>query len=244
MEKRLIRRKTHSPLEKEGMRDAAIPTRDKIYESILDAVVGHRILPGTRLPEDQLAKLYGVSRTIIRLALQKLEFEGVITAARNRSPQVSTPTADEANQIFEARLVVETAIIRKLCGALSTDEINELKNLLKAEHDAFERGDGKTSIKLSGEFHIRMAELAGNPVLTQFLHQLVSRTSLILAVFGKNIHSICAADEHEELLSVIESGDVEAADRELKRHFKAIQSRIQLGKLNDKTVDLAAALRL
>jgi DNA-binding GntR family transcriptional regulator len=219
--------------------------REAIYASVLDAVVGHRLPPGTRLPEDQLAGLFGVSRTIVRLALQKLEFEGVVVAERNRGAQVATPTVEEARQIFEARLAIETTIVRRLCARrVTADVVARRHRALEAEEAAFHRGDGKTSIKLSGDFHILLADIAGNRVLAGFLRQLVSRTSLILAVYGRNIHATCAADEHMRLLEVIRSGDAEAAEAELARHFAAIQSRISLSVVEDKPADLAAALRL
>jgi DNA-binding GntR family transcriptional regulator len=218
--------------------------RDQIYSSVLDAVLAHRLLPGTRLPEDQLATLFGVSRTIVRLALQKLEFEGVVVAERNRGAQIATPTVDEARQIFEARLSIETTIVRQLSSGIARDDVASLRSSIEAEERAFQNGDGKTSIKLSGDFHVLLADIAGNAVLAAFLRQLVSRTSLILAVYGRNIHMTCAAEEHMALLEKICTGDADAAEAELVHHFDEIQKRISLRPITDSPIDLAAALRL
>ena len=63
-----------------------------LYQSVLEAVVEHRLPPGAKLTEEQLGAVFGVSRTIVRSALQALAHDHIVTIARNRGAFVSAPT--------------------------------------------------------------------------------------------------------------------------------------------------------
>src|SRR3989442_13070080 len=80
---------------------------DGVYSAIFDAILEQRLLPGVRLSEEELGKLFGVSRTLNRQSLIRLNAEGIVTTERHRGAQVRTPTLEEATQIFAARELVE-----------------------------------------------------------------------------------------------------------------------------------------
>ena len=72
---------------------------------------------------------------------------------------------------------------------------------MRAEEAARQAGDARVSIRLAGEFHIRLGELAGNTLLRRYLGELVSRCSLILALYGRPHSADCAVNEHREIVA-------------------------------------------
>ena len=83
---------------------------DIVYAHIFEAILEQRLAPGTKLSEEALGEIFGVSRTIIRRALSRLAHEGVVLLRPNRGAVVASPSVEEARQVFLARRLVERAI--------------------------------------------------------------------------------------------------------------------------------------
>mgnify|MGYP001057434331 FL=1 len=82
---------------------------ESIYEALLTAIVEQQLLPGSKLPEEALAEVFGVSRTGVRKALQRLAAVQMVTLTPKRGAQVASPTVDEAREIFRTRALLEVA---------------------------------------------------------------------------------------------------------------------------------------
>src|SRR5579872_1818109 len=87
---------------------------EDLYRAVLEAVVEHRLPPGAKLTEEQLGAVFGVSRTIVRSALQALAHDHIVTIARNRGAFVSAPSIADAHDVFFGRKLVEAAIAREV----------------------------------------------------------------------------------------------------------------------------------
>src|ERR1700727_2505858 len=131
-----------------------------------------------------LGEAFDCSRTQIRRILVVLAERGVVTLHMNRGAFVSSPKADEARDVFEARRAVERTIVLSAAARADREAFNQLRVSVRAGAEAEARGDRPEAIRLSGEFHIGLAQVAGNVVLTRFLEQLVARTSLIIGLYG------------------------------------------------------------
>ncbi|MFZ2101004.1 MAG: GntR family transcriptional regulator, partial [Oricola sp.] len=167
-----------------------------ICNQIEAAILQHRIRPGMKLAEDEVGETFGVSRTVARSALQALAHGGLVTIERNRGAFVSRPTIREAHEVFEARALVEPRIARMAARAMTPERLEALRRHIDAEHDAMKRGDMGLALSLSGSFHTAIAEIADQKVLTQFLRSLVSRSSLIIALYWKRPDTTCESHSH------------------------------------------------
>src|SRR5437867_4139986 len=87
---------------------------ERMYDEIYSAIIKHNLPPGTKLPEDALADVFGVSRTRIRKVLHQLAHEGMVSLERNRGASVAKPPTQEARDVFAARRLVETAAVREI----------------------------------------------------------------------------------------------------------------------------------
>jgi DNA-binding GntR family transcriptional regulator len=213
----------------------------RIYDSIFNAVMSHRLPPGTKITEQSLCELFKVSRTIVRKVLQRLAHEQIIELRLNRGATIASPTPQETHEIFAARRVVEAAIVPLAVAQATPAQLARLRRHIRSEHAALEAGDRSTWIRLTGEFHLELAEVAGNRILARFLSQLVSRCSLIIALYDSPISVPCADGEHEQLLVVIGSRDTARALKLMDQHLLAIEHRLRLDERTD-AIDLARIL--
>ena len=94
-----------------------------------------------------------------------------------------------------------------------------------AEEERASGREAATSIRLAGEFHIMLAEMTGNTLLARYVNEVVSRCSLILALYGRPHSSECGVSEHRQVLEALASGDAERASGMMAEHLKAITSR-------------------
>jgi DNA-binding GntR family transcriptional regulator len=210
-------------------RRRARPTDERIHHELSDAIIDHRIPPGVALPEDALAGAFGVSRTVIRKALLRLGHEKLVELRPNRGAVVARPTIEQARQVFEARRVIEAAVVATAVERATSAQLAAIQSSLTAEADAERRGDRRGLIRLSGDFHRALAAAAHNDVLVAFLGELISRSSLILALYQSSGAMPCSHDDHAAILEAIARRDVAAAQARMAQHLTEIERRLDLG---------------
>ncbi len=198
-----------------------------VYQRLRRAILEQALKPGTRLREDAIGEQFGVSRTIVRQALVRLESEHLVDTQRNRGACVAEPTLDEAEQIFEIRHCLEAEVIRRLVQRISVIGLESLDAHVDQE-DRVRGKDGPVSIRLAGEFHILLAELTGNKILCNYVSELVTRCSLILAMYSRSHSSDCAVDEHRQIIQALRDKDIDAALSIMNHHLGAVQGRASL----------------
>lgn len=214
--------KSKLPDKRSGLRDASI------HREMSQAIVDHRIPPGTALQEDALAAAFGVSRTVIRKVLQKLSHERLVDLAPNKGATVARPSADEAKEVFDARRLIEKILVERVIATADDKSIEDLGKLVAAEKSAFEAGDKTLRLNLSGDFHRQLARLAGNSVLDSFLNELISRTSLIIALYESPGAVPCSHGEHMEIVGALRRRDVKKAAQFMDHHLQHIEAQIEL----------------
>ncbi len=212
----------------------------RIVESILDAIVERRLMPGTKLAEQQIADIFAVSRTVVRQALNQLSRDHLVTLEPARGARVATPSVDEARQVFEVRKMLESAMLRQLAAGITPAQLATLRRHLQAEADAVRRTDVAGRTRLLADFHVVMAELTGNAVLAELLADL-SRRSALIALMYQSSHS--AEHSHAEHVAIVEAlaqRDARAAQKLLDGHLGNVERNLQL---DPRGHDLAAVLQ-
>lgn len=213
---------------------------DRIVESITNAIVERRLMPGTKLAEQKIADLFGVSRTIVRQALNQLSRDRLVTLAPARGAIVAMPSVNEARQVFEVRAMIESAMVRQLCASITDAQLAELRAHLREEQAAVGRTDVPGRTRLLADFHVVLARLLGNQVLARLLADLLSRSSLIALMYQSSHSAGQSQQEHVQIVDAIERRDARAAVRLMALHLASVQHDLQL---DPRGTDLAAALR-
>jgi len=212
---------------------------DEVYRRVYESVLAHRLHPGTKLPEEKLAAIFGVSRMKVRKVFTRLEHEQVVEVIHNRGAFVAQPSVDQASDTLEARRVIEPAIVQSLAEKARRHDIDALRKHVASESGAVQRGDKPAYIRLSGEFHNLVAELAGNAVLARMLRELTARTSLTILLYDAAAGSACMIDEHALITDAIERHDPSAAVEIMVRHLKDVENSLVFDRTSGE-VDLAA----
>ena len=202
---------------------------DDVYPQIFDAILEQRIAPGSRFTEDNLGQAFGVSRSIIRQVLARLSHQQVVILQPNHRPRVAAPDAEQTRQILHARRLTETTLVRLACQQPQR-QLLPLRQLLAREREAIERDQRGPAIRLSGEFHLQLAEVAGNAPLAHFLGSLVPLTSLAIAQFEGRARNYCAWQEHSSIVDAVQDADVEKAEALMNQHLDRLEQRL-LGSL-------------
>jgi len=203
-------------------------SNEEIYEKIYIAIQEHRLLPGTKLAEERLAEIFKVSRPRIREVLTRFAYEQIVELIPNKGAFVAKPTIEQARDVFEARRVIEPAIMRRLAQKATPDVVDALLTHVDQEMGARARGDKRAVIRLSGEFHNLCADLAGNSTLARTPRALSTLTCLIILVYDAPPADSCRADEHSLIVQAIQAHDAEGAAQLMLSHLDHIEKSVNL----------------
>jgi DNA-binding GntR family transcriptional regulator len=214
----------------------------EIYARIFQAIVDHRLMPGTHLKEDILCDVYGIGRTRVRAVLSRLAVDHVVDLVANRGAFVCRPTIEEAREVFRARRQIEGHLIRRAAENLDDKIRNALRNHLREEQAARDAGDPSVVIKSCGNFHQVLADQARSPIMSRFLRELIARSSLIIAIYERRPLDECEMDEHRSLTDLVLAGRADEAVELMERHLTGIEDRLDLRPRKEAGDNLRGAL--
>jgi DNA-binding GntR family transcriptional regulator len=221
---------------------AADLSAEQIARSISDAIVARQLPPGTRLREEALARAYGVSRTKIRAALLMLSKDKLIRTMPEKGAFVSKPSAAEAREIYAVRRILESALAREFVARARPADYKRIELHLKSEREAIAGPDVHLRNQLLGRFHILLAEVVGNTVLTEMLQELSARSAIITVFYQSTTDAGCSHDEHMAFIKAAKAGDAARACELMVRHIEHVERSLKFTDDEDSGVDLISAL--
>ena len=215
---------------------------DRVFNAVLNAILDHRLAPGTKLVERDLSELLGASRGAVRAALARLGHNLLVELRPNRGAVIANPSAAQTRDVFEARRVIESAVVQRLARTISPKELTELRAFVAEEQKAYERGDRRTGQRLSIRFHKVLSELAGNTELDRFMEHLICRTPLLtLAHKGPRL-AYCGVAEHREVVEALARQDPAAAVERMGAHLAQLEGQLQVEEEPRPAASLSEAL--
>ena len=223
--------------------DSAMDDEQKIVDRIFGAVMQQTLAPNTKLSESTICESFGVGRMKARRALLLLASQGIVDLRSNRGAFIASPDQKDADEIFEARIHIEPSLTAQVAKEVDEQGLQLLRAHIAKEGNARQAGDRQEIIRLSGEFHVLVATVSGNLFLTRTLRELVTRTSLIVAMFGAGRPSCCRDDEHKRLLEVIEARDAARASKLAREHLEHIKLDLDFTQKHKTEPDLVNLLK-
>ncbi len=215
----------HHDVAKSGLRPAS---DGAVADAISLAIHEHRLAPGTKLGEEELSDVFGVSRTVVRAALQSLAHSHLVDIHRNRGAFVAKPSLRMAREVFEARELLEPRTARAAAEKAKPADIEMLKRHISDEHSALEDGDQGRAVRLSGQFHIEIARIADQSTVADFIEGLIARSSLIVALYWRRESALCESFAHHALVEAIAEGDGQKAEELMRSHLVDLHSALDL----------------
>jgi DNA-binding GntR family transcriptional regulator len=228
--KRTRRQSLKSPMTANGAADATDndDVSERIRNTLAAAISEGALKPGTKILEEAIAEHFGVSRTVVRGALGVLESDHLLERKRNRGTFVAEPSIDQAKSLFEARRKLERLLLELVISRATREQLDALELLTDEEEHIHQHGDEKSKTVLSGKFHIVLAELAGNPVLTEMLSKIVARLSLVMSLYEEDRKDDCGADHHRMIVTALKAKDLAKAQDLMEHHLADIEGRVRL----------------
>lgn len=196
---------------------------DQLFSLLLGAISEHRLPPGTRLPEETLSKIFKVSRERMRKVLLRLSETRCVQLTPNVGARVAAPTLQEVEDLFHTRLLIETETVKLAAQKWTEPQMQSLRAHLQEEEQARVQHNLPEQVRLTGLFHIKIAEMAGNAFLTRFITELVWHTALAVSLYGLSRTSECTELEHQDLLDALQNRNVQEAIDIMREHLEHVQ---------------------
>jgi DNA-binding GntR family transcriptional regulator len=197
----------------------------EIAQRVVEAILARKLNPGERLGEQELADLFGVSRTLVREALMQLQARGFVEVRSRKGWYVVEPSFSQARDAFSARRVIETGLLREAGKPLQT-VIRRLRRHIADERAAIEGGDAATRTFLLADFHVCLADCIGNRLLTDVIRDLTARTTLVASLYQSTHDAQQSCDDHERIVAALAAGELEAAQRLMAEHIGSVQESL------------------
>lgn len=204
-----------------GKSEAEIRTR------IIQAIFEQKLRPNVQITEEQLASAFSVSRTVVRGAIARLSQDGILVKRPNVGTTVASPTKKETRDMLAVRKMVEPEIASLCATSIDDGKFALISEHLKSEAEARRRGDRNTLVRLTGEFHLLIAELAGNSYATRLITGLTTLTCLAILLYASN-EDACPPDEHSQVAEAIFNRDGELAAARMLKHLKHVERDMKL----------------
>jgi DNA-binding GntR family transcriptional regulator len=163
-----------------------------------------------------------VSRTLVREALMQLQARGFVEVRPRKGWYVVEPSFDEAREAFAARRVIETGMLRD-AGRPLQSAIKRLRQHVADERQAIREGDAATRTFLLADFHVCLAECAGNRLLADVMRDLTARTTLVALLYQSTHDAQQSCDEHAAIVDALAKGDTARAEKLMARHIGNVQ---------------------
>jgi DNA-binding GntR family transcriptional regulator len=209
-------------LDKAGV----VPLRaeDRLREDI----VSGRLQPNERLVESDLARSMGVSRTIIRAALVRLEHEGLVEHERHRGARVRLVSQDEAVEILDARAVLEGLAARLAAQRAAAEEVEDLKTILADMQRLREADDLLAVSDENAKLHRRLLDISGHETAARLIgtlnSQMVRFQYRTILLPGRSERSFA---EHAEIIAAVAAGDGDRAEAAMRIHLSSVANALR-----------------
>lgn len=199
-----------------------LPLRDVVFNTLRDAILTGKLVPGERLMENQLAEKLGVSRTPVREALRMLELENLVELVPRKGAQVLDMSEKDIINILEVRSALEGLATSLACKKMTKEELQQLKNMEVDFEKAVADNDVERFVDIDEEFHDLIFAATENSKLIQIFQNLRIQLYRYRMAQAKNndtsMSTIVA--HHRSIIRAIENHDAEDGASVAQSHIK------------------------
>ena len=197
-----------------GMRPA------RVYDRLKDAIITGTLRPLERITENRVAADFGLSRTPVREAFQRLEAEGLIQVVPKRGSFVSRPTIEDILEIYQIRTPLEGTCARVAAERIEDDQLVLLERLVRAEQA---RGPGRSperSLRAAAQFHAAIYACCGNQRMATLRMDLQNQVHRVRALWPSTVARLNDTwGEHAQILAAQRARDADEAERLMIEHM-------------------------
>ena len=199
-----------------------LPLRDVVFNTLRDAILTGKLVPGERLMENQLAEKLGVSRTPVREALRMLELENLVELVPRKGAQVLDMSEKDIVNILEVRSALEGLATSVACKKMTKEDLQQLKNMEVDFEKAVAENDVEHFVDIDEDFHDLIFAATENDKLINIFRNLriqLYRYRMAQAKNNETSMSTIVA-HHRSIIRAIENHDAEEGASIAQGHIK------------------------
>ncbi len=203
---------------------------DAVATAVRDGIAAGELVEGVTYSVYQLAELLGVSRSPVREALLRLAEAGLVEIARNRGFRVLLPRAHDVEEIFEIRLALEPAAVRRVAEHADAEAHRAIAAHLDAMRTAADRDDHASFWPADRALHDAILHSAGNSRAARIVADLRATTALLgppTTATGRTLAQI--HDEHAPIVTAVLDRDPGAAEAAMRTHLETTGRLVRAG---------------
>jgi DNA-binding GntR family transcriptional regulator len=199
----------------------------RAYEALKQDILSCVLAPGSQIFEGELAVRYGTSKTPVREALNLLQQEGLVQVLPRRGYLVAPVTLRDVQEVFQLRLLLETAAAELAAEHITEEALRELNALVAVRYTYRDRASYAQFLRANREFHVAVARASGNGRLALFVGKLLEDMERILHL-GLDLRDSAdeMAAEHAELVDALLRGDGALARRVVTDQLQTSRKRV------------------
>ncbi|MBX5489870.1 MAG: GntR family transcriptional regulator [Chloroflexi bacterium] len=199
----------------------------RAYEALKQDILTCALRPGAQIFEGELAARYGMSKTPVREALNLLGQEGLVQVLPRRGYLVAPVTLRDVQEVYQLRLLLETAAAELAAEHITEEQLRRLKALVAVRYTYRDRASYGRFLRANREFHVAVAEASGNRRLAAFVGKLLEDMERILHL-GLDLRDSAdeMAAEHAELVDALLRGDGALARQVVTAQLQSSRKRV------------------
>lgn len=203
-----------------------INAEEKVYNELRDAIIQRRLYPNMQLTETSIATKLGVSRTPIRAALKRLDYDGLVRIIPNKGAFVASPSIEECRDIYACRLLLEREAAGEAAERITKDELSIYRLHQDEEKESYRKRDFAGFIEANNKMHRVIARASGNSYYIKYVDEQLMKSTIYLVhydtFYTKPYDDLNSVGEHERLYKALETGDKNAAREAMETHIRSI----------------------
>ncbi|MFP4564514.1 MAG: GntR family transcriptional regulator [Spirochaetia bacterium] len=207
-----------SEIRKKDINHTSLPRQ--VYSHIKRMIITQELKGGQRIPEESIARAFGVSRTPIREAMRELEKDGLIHIFPRKHAEVVQVGPEDKKRIGELRIQLDTLSVRLLCGKMTEEQHAEMRSIAEKGDNFAAEGNIARSFEMDSAFHCKMAEFSGNDYLYNFVKTLDLKVQLIRNIVPLDLDEIREGiSVHTDIADLIFAGKCVEAEELVRKHL-------------------------
>ncbi len=195
-------------------------TTENVYHSLREMILGFELFPGSRVTETELAAHFGVSRTPIREAMQRLEVEGYLTVRPKQGGYIRQLDIEELADYYQARIPLELLSLELACTSMPDAKV---RALVEAWDPSVQKGRSDDPAEMDAveeSFHMAIAEGGGNRAILGYLEDINHRIRPIRRLdFTQRERIDRTYEEHHQIAQHLLKRDLQAAQAAMRAHI-------------------------
>ncbi|MFC3282454.1 GntR family transcriptional regulator [Litchfieldella rifensis] len=207
---------------------ATRPSWEKIYEEVVDEIIPRTAFSGWRVNESELARFHGVSRTVAREVMARLQQRGIVRKEGHSRWYAPALTPDHINDFYEMREVLEPAALTKAMPHVKREQIASLADNLRSAIARATVLEGAELDQLEADLHVDLLDACPNKEMLQairFYHSLLVAHSFLYRWTPALYETEPFLPEHLAIAEQLEAGNTKRAASALKHHLRASRKR-------------------